>query len=83
VWQFKLNDGTSVVASETRAAEGNRPGRNSIPVPSGLWETSGIVDASGIFGGDNWLLDIQAHGPTTPPTETSVEDGQLVLMSRG
>lgn len=54
-----------------------------IPVLPGLWETSGIVDASGIFGGDSWLLDVQAHDPTTPPTETTVEDGQLVLMSRG
>lgn len=84
VWRFKLNDGTSVVASSgTRVAEVNPPGRDGIPVLPGVWETSGIVDASGIFGDDSWLLDVQAHDPTTPPTETTVEDGQLVLMRRG
>jgi hypothetical protein len=64
-------------------AEVNPPGRDGIPVLPGVWETSGIIDASGSFGGDGWLLDVQAHDPTIPPTETTVEDGQLVLMRRG
>jgi hypothetical protein len=64
-------------------AEVNPPGRDGIPVLPGVWETSGIIDASGSFGGDSWLLDVQAHDPTIPPTETTVEDGQLVLMHRG
>jgi hypothetical protein len=68
--------------SATRVAEVNPPGRDGIPVLPGVWETSGIVDASRVFGPDTWLLDVQAHPPTTPPRENTVEDGQLVLMSR-
>jgi hypothetical protein len=84
VWRFKLKDGFSVVASSgMRVVKVNPPGRDGIPVLPGVWETSGIVDASGSFGGGRWLLDVRAHDPTTPPTETTVEDGQLVLMRRG
>jgi hypothetical protein len=81
VWRFRLDGGTSVATgSSTRVAEVNPPGRDGIPVLPGVWETSGIIDASSAFGSDSWLFDVQAHPPTTPPTETTVEDGQLVLM---
>lgn len=51
-----------------------------------MWETSGIIDASAMFGADSWLSDVQAHPPTTPPNDdptnptVTVEDGQLFLM---
>jgi hypothetical protein len=72
------------VSSATRVADGGEParGRDGVPVLPGLWETSGIIDASAAFGADSWLFDVQAHPPTTPPEENTIEDGQLVLMRR-
>jgi len=40
---------------------------------AGEWESSGIIDASDIFGKGVWLVDIQAH--------TINEGGQLLLMT--
>ena len=59
------------------------PGRDAIAVGPGIWETSGIIDATALFGADTWVSDVQAHPPTTPPVgpTTTVEDGQLFLMS--
>jgi hypothetical protein len=60
-------------------------GRDSIPtVGGGIWETSGIVDAGDVFGGDTFLFDVQAHAPTTPPggKPITVEDGQLLFLRR-
>jgi len=60
-------------------------GRDNIPtVGSGIWETSGIVDARDEFGRDAFLFDVQAHAPTTPPggRPITVEDGQLLLLRR-
>ena len=51
-------------------------------VGPGVWETSGIIDSSGLFGNGSWLYDVQAHPPTTAPGPGTVEDGQLVLMER-
>jgi hypothetical protein len=83
VWRFRLDGGRWVdVSSATRVAEVNPPGRDGIAVLPGVWETSGIVDASSAFAGDSWLLDVQAHPPTTPPGVNTVEDGQLALMRR-
>jgi hypothetical protein len=47
-----------------------------------VWETSGIIDVSEIFGKDTWLSDVQAHSPTAAPggTTVTVEDGQLFLL---
>ena len=78
------NDGTSFVASPgTRVDEVNPPGRDGIAIITGLWETSGIVEAFGTLAENSWLLDVRADDPTTPPTERIVADGQLVLMRRG
>ncbi len=58
-------------------------GRDGIPtVGSGIWESSGIVDARRAFGRDTFLFDVQAHAPTTPPggRPVTVEDGQLMML---
>lgn len=68
-------------------------GRDGIRTGAGIWESSGIIDASESFGKGTYLLDVQAHPPTNPPcpggttwgpqckTET-VEDGQLLFLRR-
>ncbi len=83
IWRFELRNGGGVKASSAqRIAELNPPGRDGIAVGPGIWETSGIIQTSGIFGPDTWLFDVQAHGPTTAPggSSVTVEDGQLLIL---
>jgi hypothetical protein len=87
VWRFDLVKGPTGavgvdVSTATRVAELDPPGRDGIPVGPGVWETSGIIDASALFGADTWLSDVQAHPPTTAPggPTVTVEDGQLFVM---
>jgi hypothetical protein len=87
IWRFDLTKGPTGavgvdVATATRVAQLDPPGRDGIPVGPGVWETSGIIDTSGLFGPDTWLSDVQAHPPTTPPAgpTVTVEDGQLFLL---
>jgi hypothetical protein len=87
IWRFDLVKGpTGAVgvdaATATRVAQLDPPGRDGIPVGPGVWETSGIIDTSALFGADTWLSDVQAHPPTTPPAgpTVTVEDGQLFLL---
>jgi hypothetical protein len=56
-------------------------------LPIGSWESSGIVDASEVFGPGAFLVDVQAHGyeiATAPSPFTGVtymrEAGQLLLF---
>ena len=42
--------------------------------------TSGIIDASRLFGAGAWLFDVQAHPPTGAPLPNTIEDGQLLLL---
>ena len=90
IWRLELKPAGGVKAgSALRVAELNPGGRdnpsNSPPgvvVNPGVWETSGIIDVSSIFGPDTWLSDVKPHGPTTAPggTTVTVEDGQLFIM---
>ena len=64
----------------TRVAELDPPGRDGVAVGAGIWETSGIIDASDLFGANWWLSDVQAHPPTAAPAPGTVEDGQLFLL---
>jgi hypothetical protein len=86
IWRFDLvpsgNGQTADGASATRVAQLNPPGRDGVPVGPGVWETSGIINLGGVFGGNFWLFDVQAHPPTTAPAPGTVEDGQLLLMRR-
>ena len=54
--------------------------RDPPTVGPGVWETSGIIDASNFFGKDSWLFVVQAHGPSLAPAANTVEDGQLLLI---
>jgi secreted PhoX family phosphatase len=85
VWRFDLTGkvaGVGVdVTTATRIAQLDPPGRDGIPVGPGVWETSGIIDTSSIFGANTWLSDVQAHPPTTAPSAGTVEDGQLFVLT--
>jgi hypothetical protein len=70
IWRFDLvkrpGRAVGVEASRaTRVAQLDPPGRDGVAVGPGVWETSGIIDASALFGADSWLSDVQAHPPTT------------------
>jgi hypothetical protein len=87
IWRFDLVKGPTGavrvdVTTATRIAELDPPGRDGVSVGPGIWETSGIIDASSLFGADTWLSDVQAHPPTAAPggTTVTVEDGQLFLL---
>jgi len=49
-------------------------------IAAGVWERSGIIDASDFFGADSWLTVVQAHPPSLAPAPNTVEDGQLLLI---
>jgi hypothetical protein len=57
--------------------------RDATPRSPGIWESSGIIDVTGYFGGRGlaFLVDVQAH-ESAPPNGSSetVEDGQLLLL---
>ncbi len=76
IWRFNLNDNYAA----QRVVELDPPGRDGVPVLPGVWETSGIIDASEFYGRDSWLSVVQAHPPTAAPLPNTVEDGQLFLM---
>jgi hypothetical protein len=84
IWRFDLVKGRVGVnaSTATRVAQLDPPGRDGVAVGPGVWETSGIIDASTLFGADTWLSDVQAHPPTGAPggPTVTVEDGQLFLL---
>lgn len=84
VWRFELDRHGLDVSTAKRIAELDPPGRDGVPVGPGIWETSGIIDASELFGRNTWLSDVQAHSPTAAPGDPTrtitVEDGQLFLL---
>ena len=82
IWRFDLNRHGVDASSAERVVELDPPGRDGIPVGPGIWETSGIIDGEGLYGNGSWIFDVQAHPPTTPPAPGTVEDGQLLLMTR-
>ena len=83
IWRFDIGRDGVDASSALRVAELDPPARDGIAVGPGVWETSGIIDASSFFGGDTWLFDVQAQPATTAPFPNTVEDGQLLLMRRG
>jgi len=46
----------------------------------GEWESTGIVDASDLFGADTWLIAVQAHNLRAPQFRNRQGGGQLLLL---
>ena len=46
----------------------------------GEWESTGIVDASDLFGPDTWLIAVQAHNLWLPEFRNRKGGGQLLLL---
>jgi hypothetical protein len=46
----------------------------------GGWESTGIVDASDVFGPDTWLIAVQAHNLWLPQFRNRKGGGQLLLL---
>jgi hypothetical protein len=80
IWRFETKHQGIDVHTATRVAELDPPGWDGAAVGPGVWETSGIIDASALFGANWWLSDVQAHSPTAAPAAGTVEDGQLFLL---
>ena len=47
----------------------------------GNWESTGIVDASDLFGDDTWLVAVQARTLSPSPFGTRAGGGQLLLLN--
>ena len=80
IWRYDLATGvTTVVAMVDQSMS---------PVTNrGTWESSGIVDASAVFGPGAFLVDVQAHQwdmdagtGNDPPAVPKRERGQLLLI---
>ena len=87
IWRFDLQTRSlSVVAEVVQSADPN--------AAKGTWESSGIVDASAVFGDGAFLVDVQAHSlfvetangpdfvnpPPGPDWLYKREGGQLLLL---
>jgi hypothetical protein len=54
IWRYDLSSGSlEVVAEVDQSADP--------AAVNGAWESSGIVDASSLFGAGSWLVNVQAH----------------------
>jgi hypothetical protein len=80
IWRYNLATGISTVVAEVD--------QSMSPVTNkGTWESSGIVDASSVFGAGSFLVDVQAHlwdmdagTGNDPPAAPKRERGQLLLI---
>ena len=50
IWRFRMGDNSVSGSSARRIAELDPPGRDGIAVGPGIWETSGIIDTSKLYG---------------------------------
>ena len=82
VWRYGLASGSLGVVAEVNQAVPGAPA-----LSRGTWESSGIVDASSVFGPGAFLLDVQAHQwdldagtGNDAPAVPKRESGQLLLL---
>lgn len=83
VWRYDLETGAApeVVLRVDHSSDPTTPKQRL-----GNWESSGIVDASDVFGKNMFLIDVQAHGwevdtQVNPgPPNYMRENGQLLLV---
>ena len=63
IWQYDLATGTMRVAAKVNQSADEGPtdeDANPVPGNLGAWESSGVVDASLVFGPGAFLVDVQA-----------------------
>lgn len=63
IWQYDLATGTMRVAAKVNQSADEGPtdeDANPVPGNLGAWESSGVVDASSVFGPGAFLVDVQA-----------------------
>ena len=84
VWRYDL---ASTTPSLGVVAEVNQAVPGAPTLNRGTWESSGIVDASSIFGPGAFLVDVQAHqwdmdagAGNDAPAVPKRENGQLLLL---
>jgi hypothetical protein len=57
---------------------------DTAPTDKGLWEASGVIDASSIYGAGAFLINVQGHGTVNSSipnfTANYAEDGQVLLV---
>jgi hypothetical protein len=82
IWRYDLASGALTVIAEVDQAQAGAPALNR-----GTWESSGIVDASAVFGPGAFLVDVQAHQwdmdagtGNDAPAVPRRENGQLLLL---
>ena len=94
LWHVPFNGTPQVVVKVDQSADGGSTDVDAKPAGNwGAWETSGIVDASAVFGAGAFLLNVQAHslwvekapgadnnGDGQPDFTNKREGGQLVLL---
>ena len=95
IWRYNLATGTQTVVAtvDQSADEGPTDVDSAGPGNMGAWESSGIVDASSVFGPGAFLVTVQAHtlwvekapgddnvAPAGPDFTYKREGGQLVLL---
>jgi hypothetical protein len=95
LWRVPLDGGASkVVAKIDQSADGGATDVDGrAPGNWGAWETTGVVDASSVFGRGAFLVNVQAHtlwveqgpgadnnGDGQPDFTNKREGGQLVLV---
>jgi hypothetical protein len=78
VWRYDLRTGQLTVVAEVDQSADPQ-------ARAGVWESTGIVDASTLFGPGTWLVNVQAHSiwVETQPAEgytRKLEGGQLLLL---
>ena len=63
IWQYDLATGTMRVAAKVNQSADEGPtDEDAAPAPGnmGAWESSGVIDASSVFGPGAFLVDVQA-----------------------
>ena len=94
LWWVPFSGAPAVVAKVDQSADGGPTDVDErTPGNWGAWESSGIVDASSIFGPGAYLIDVQAHtlwvekangpdlvAPAGPDWTFKREGGQLLLI---
>jgi hypothetical protein len=95
LWKYDLATGTMTPAAKVNqsADEGPTDVDSSSAGNLGAWESSGVVDASSVFGPGAFLIDVQSHtlwvekatgddnvAPAGPDFTFKREGGQLLLI---